>query len=89
MIVGCTKDAPSVRASRRVRDDVVQRDGLPAARLTTEDYEPVPISRLTCGKLVEDDLIPVMDQVRADADELRRAMLGESSGPDGSDDWID
>jgi len=60
-----------------------------AARLTTEDYEPVPISRLTCGKLVEDDLIPVMDQVRADADELRRAMLGESSGPDGSDDWID
>src|SRR6185295_17826715 len=56
-----------------------------AARLTTEDYEEVPISRLTCGKLVDDDLIPVMDQVRADADELRYAMLGE---PVGADDWI-
>jgi HD-like signal output (HDOD) protein len=57
-----------------------------AARLTTEDYEEVPIGRLTCGKLVEDDLVPVMDQVRADADELRRAMLGEATEAD--DDWI-
>jgi hypothetical protein len=57
-----------------------------AARLTTEDYEEVPIGRLTCGKLVEDDLVPVMDQVRADADELRRAMLGE--GTEADDDWI-
>jgi hypothetical protein len=47
-----------------------------AARLTTEDYENVPIVRLTCGQLREDDLVPVLDQVRADADELRRAMLG-------------
>jgi HD-like signal output (HDOD) protein len=59
-----------------------------AARLTTEDYEPVPISRITCGRLGEDDLVPVMDQVRADAGELRHAMLGESSEPDGSGDWI-
>ena len=57
-----------------------------AARLTTEDYEEVPIGRLTCGKLVADDLVPVMDQVRADADELRRAMLGEATEAD--DDWI-
>jgi len=57
-----------------------------ASRLTTEDYEEVPISRITCGKLVEDDLVPVMDQVRADADELRRAMLGDSLVDD--DDWI-
>ena len=48
-----------------------------ASRLTTEDYEPVPIVRLTCGQLREDDVVPVMDQVRADADELRRAMLGD------------
>jgi HD-like signal output (HDOD) protein len=48
-----------------------------AARLTVEDYEPVPISRLTRGQLREDDLPPVLEQVRADADELRRAMLGE------------
>ncbi len=48
-----------------------------ASRLTTEDYQPVPIVRLTCGQLREDDLLPVMDQVRADADELRRAMLSD------------
>jgi HD-like signal output (HDOD) protein len=47
-----------------------------AARLTTEDYESVPVVRLSCGQLREDDLVPVLDQVRADADELRRAMLG-------------
>jgi HD-like signal output (HDOD) protein len=58
-----------------------------AARLTTEDYEEVPIVRLTCGRLREDDLVPVLDQVRADAGELRRAMLGEAS-PEESDDWI-
>jgi HD-like signal output (HDOD) protein len=60
-----------------------------ASRLTTPDYEPVPIVRLTCGQLREDDLPPIMDLVRADADELRRAMLGESAEPDGSEDWID
>jgi HD-like signal output (HDOD) protein len=58
-----------------------------ASRLTTEDYEDVPIVRLTCGQLREDDIVPVLDQVRADADELRRAMLGEPE-PDGSEDWI-
>jgi HD-like signal output (HDOD) protein len=56
-----------------------------ASRLTTEDYEPVPISRITCGKLVEDDLVPVVDRVRADADELRRAMLGDSAADDEGD----
>jgi HD-like signal output (HDOD) protein len=48
-----------------------------AARLTVEDYDNVPIVRLTCGQLREDDLVPVLDAVRADADELRRAMLGD------------
>jgi HD-like signal output (HDOD) protein len=58
-----------------------------ASRLTTEDYEPVPIVRLTCGQLREDDLVPVLDQVRADAAELRRAMLGDTADDDA--DWID
>jgi HD-like signal output (HDOD) protein len=53
-----------------------------AARLTTDDYEDVPIGRLTCGRLREDDLVPVLDQVRADAAELRRAMLGEPATSD-------
>ncbi|MCZ2860407.1 HDOD domain-containing protein [Blastococcus sp. VKM Ac-2987] len=48
-----------------------------AARLTVADHDPVPIVRLTCGRLREDDLVPVLDAVRADADELRRAMLGD------------
>jgi HD-like signal output (HDOD) protein len=50
-----------------------------AARLVTEDYEEVPVVRLSCGRLREDDIVPVLDQVRADADELRRAMLGHPS----------
>lgn len=48
-----------------------------AARLTTENYETVPIVRVSCGQLREDDVVPVLDTVRADADELRRAMLGD------------
>lgn len=48
-----------------------------AARLTTEDYEPVPIVQVSCGQLREDDVVPVLDAVRADAAELRRAMLGD------------
>ena len=59
-----------------------------ASRLTTEDYEPVPIARLTCGQLREDDLVPVLDQVRADADELRRAMLGDTTEDDDQEDWV-
>jgi HD-like signal output (HDOD) protein len=74
-------------------DDLHSREGAllrgafeVASRLTTEDYEKVPIVRLTCGELREDDLVPVLDQVRADADELRRAMLGDVSPEDG-ENW--
>jgi HD-like signal output (HDOD) protein len=63
-----------------------------ASRLTTEDYEEVPIAGLTCGRLREDDLVPVLDQVRADAAELRRAMLGRPAGSEDAeedpDGWI-
>ncbi|HEV7212677.1 MAG TPA: HDOD domain-containing protein [Blastococcus sp.] len=48
-----------------------------AARLTVPDYEPVPIARFTRGQLREEDLPPLLEQVRTDADDLRRAMLGE------------
>jgi HD-like signal output (HDOD) protein len=65
-------------------DDLTSGDGAllrasfeVASRLADEDYEPVAISRLTLGRLREDDLPPVLDQVSADADELRRALLGE------------
>lgn len=62
-----------------------------ASRLTTEDYDQVPIVRLTCGRLREDDLVPVLDQVRADAAELRRAMLGRAEEShdteDGTGTW--
>jgi HD-like signal output (HDOD) protein len=59
-----------------------------ASRLTTEDYEEIPISRLTCGRLGEDDLVPVLDQVRADAAELRRAMLGDAAADDDEESTV-
>jgi HD-like signal output (HDOD) protein len=48
-----------------------------AARLRTKDYQSVPIAGLTGGRLGEQDLPPVLHQVWSDADELRRAMLGD------------
>ncbi|HEX2075279.1 MAG TPA: HDOD domain-containing protein [Geodermatophilus sp.] len=47
------------------------------ARLTIRGHRPVAVERLTCGQLREEALPPVLEQVRADADELRRAILGE------------
>jgi HD-like signal output (HDOD) protein len=47
-----------------------------AARLTTAGYEPVPVERLSLGAVRDDDVAGVLEQVRAGADELRRAMLG-------------
>ena len=47
-----------------------------AARLTVEDHLPVPVEELTGGQLREDAVPPVLDKVRAEADELRLAMLG-------------
>ena len=59
-----------------------------ASRLTTPDYEPVAIGRLTCGQLREDDIVPILDQVRSEAAELRRAMLGDTAASDEDDDWV-
>ncbi len=47
-----------------------------ASRLTAPDHAPVPIARLTCGQLREEDVVPITEQVRTHADELRRAILG-------------
>ena len=48
-----------------------------AARLTVPDYERQPIGPISCGRLREEDLPPVLYQVRNDADELRRAILSD------------
>ncbi|WP_244276834.1 HDOD domain-containing protein [Geodermatophilus obscurus] len=48
-----------------------------AARLTAGDHVPVPVEQLTGGQLREDAVPPVLERVRAEADELRLAMLGE------------
>ena len=48
-----------------------------AARLTVPAHEPRPITPLSAGRLREDDVPPVLAQVRHDAEELRRAVLGE------------
>ncbi len=46
-----------------------------AARLTVEDHLPTPVEELTAGRLGEDAVPPVLDRVRAEAEELRLAML--------------
>jgi HD-like signal output (HDOD) protein len=48
-----------------------------AARLTVPSYERQPIGPISCGRLREEDLPPVLYQVREDAEELRRAILGD------------
>ena len=65
-------------------DDLASADGAllrvaleVAARLTREDHMPVPVEALTGGQLREDAVPPVLDEVRAGADELRLAVLGE------------
>jgi hypothetical protein len=47
-----------------------------AGRLTDGDHEEVPIEAVSCGQLRERDVLPVLDQVRVDAQELRQALLG-------------
>jgi HD-like signal output (HDOD) protein len=47
-----------------------------AGRLTQDGYERVRVEGLSCGQLREEDLVPILYQVRADAEELRLAMLG-------------
>ena len=46
------------------------------ARLCTPDHEPVPMSVLSGGRLAERDVAPLLGTIRADAEELRRALLG-------------
>jgi len=61
-----------------------------AARLTIDDYEDIPISRLTLGRLREDDLVPILDLVRSEAADLKRAMLGQpADDPEANPaDWV-
>ena len=47
-----------------------------AARLSGRPHEAVPVGRLCAGLLGEDALALVVDRVRAEAEELRRALLG-------------
>ena len=42
-----------------------------------EGHVPVPVGELTGGRLHEDAVVPVLDRVRAAADELRLPMLAE------------
>jgi len=47
-----------------------------AGRLTDVDHREIPMERVSCGQLKERDVVGVLDQVRVDAEELRRALLG-------------
>jgi HD-like signal output (HDOD) protein len=74
---------PSMVTPLRTVDDSSSQDGALlrsafeiAARLCTEGHEPVSISVLSGGQLGERDVAPLLETVRADAEELRRALLG-------------
>jgi len=47
-----------------------------AGRLCADGLDPVPVPVLSGGRVTERDVAPVLDSVRAEADELRRALLG-------------
>ncbi|MGY1680906.1 HDOD domain-containing protein [Geodermatophilus sp. SYSU D01176] len=74
---------PSMVTPLSAVDDLGSTDGAllraaleVASRLTVEDHVAVPVEDLTCGQLPEDAVVPVLDRVRAEAEELRLAMLG-------------
>lgn len=46
------------------------------ARLADDGYAPQAIARLSCGRLGEKDVPPVLRHVRQEADELHRAIFG-------------
>ena len=48
-----------------------------AGRLASEDYIPQSIVRLSCGRLGEADVAPLLAHVQQEAEELRRAILGD------------
>jgi HD-like signal output (HDOD) protein len=73
----------SMVAPPRYVDDVTASDGAllraafeVTARLCTPDHEAVPMSVLSGGQLAERDVAPLLETIRADAQELRRALLG-------------
>jgi HD-like signal output (HDOD) protein len=73
---------PAFVSSMKRADDLTSLEGgllraafEVAARLNIQDYEAVPIARLTCGQLGEEALQPLLLQVHYDAEELRQAML--------------
>ena len=47
-----------------------------AGRIVDPDHAGEPVERVSCGQLREADVAPVLAQVRADAQELRSALLG-------------
>jgi hypothetical protein len=47
-----------------------------AGRLCAAGHENVPVPVLSGGRVAERDLAPVLESVRAEAEELRRALLG-------------
>src|SRR4051794_30105130 len=76
---GCTRAHPLGGTGARSGEDggLLRPNSSPVSvSVSVPHDDPLPIIRLTCGQLREDDLVPVLDQVRADADELRRVMLG-------------
>jgi HD-like signal output (HDOD) protein len=68
---------------QRLDDPAATPGGLLAAayelvsRLTIPQHQPVPIHTLTRGAVVETALPPILEEVRAQADGLRKLLLGD------------
>jgi HD-like signal output (HDOD) protein len=48
------------------------------SRLTLDGHKPLPIGPLTAGRVRDDDLPPVLYEVRNEADDLRQLLFGEA-----------
>ncbi|MEU2350582.1 HDOD domain-containing protein [Modestobacter sp. NPDC049651] len=44
-------------------------------RMTVDGHEDVPMAELTLGRMTDREVLPILEQVRVDAVELRRALL--------------
>jgi HD-like signal output (HDOD) protein len=72
-----------ITALQRLDDPAAPPGGLLAAayevvsRLTVPEHQPVPIHTLTRGQVVEDAMPRVLEEVRGQAADLRRLLLGD------------
>ena len=53
----------------------IHRPGMVIVDNTVDGHEDVPMGELTLGRMTDREVLPILDQVRVDAAELRQALL--------------